>query len=242
MDPRPLLYLCVRPQRGAADAEYASFQAAMGLDDTQLGAWDLVSDPLPADAVERYAGFVVGGSPFNVTTPAKDAGQRRLEADLAGLADAAASGRTRAMFTCYGIGVVTRRFGGEVAQDYPEGTGATTVTLTDAGRVDPVFGGLPERFEAFTAHKESTARLPEGAVLLATNADCPVQAYRLGQRLYTTQFHPEVTPQDFTDRMTFYRDGGYFAPSEFDAVAARVLAAPVTEPARILRAFAGAQD
>jgi GMP synthase (glutamine-hydrolysing) len=38
--------------------------------------------------------------------------------------------------------------------------------------------------------------------------------------------------------MRIYRDGGYFDPSEFDAVAARVLASPVTEPARILRAFA----
>lgn len=238
MDSRPLLYLCARPQRDAAEAEWASFRVAMGRDRQGLHAWDLVAETLPAHAFERYAGFVVGGSPFNVTTREKDAVQSRLEDDLARVAEAAASGATRAMFTCYGIGVVTRVFGGAVADTYPEGTGATTVALTDAGRDDPVFGGLSERFDAFTAHKEGTATLPPDAVLLATNDDCPVQAYRVGESLYTTQFHPELTPQDFTARMRIYRDGGYFDPSEFDAVAARVLASPVSEPARILHAFA----
>ena len=238
MDPRPLLYLCARPQRDAAQAEWASFRVAMGRDTDGLHAWDLVADPLPHDALERYAGFVVGGSPFNVTTPDKGAVQTRVEYDLARVAEAAASGETRAMFTCYGIGVVTRVFGGAVADTYPEGTRSKTVALTDAGRHDPVFRGLPERFEAFTAHKEGTDILPPDAVLLATNEDCPVQAYRVGESLYTTQFHPELTPQDFTARMRIYRDGGYFDPSEFDAVAARVLASPVTEPARILHAFA----
>jgi len=238
MDSRPLLYLCARPQRDAAEAEWASFRTATGRDADGLQAWDLVSDGLPPDAIDRFAGFVVGGSPFNVTTSDKGAVQTRLEDDLARVAEAAASGATRAMFTCYGIGVVTRVFGGTVADTYPEGTGATTVALTDAGRRDPVFGGLPERFDAFTAHKEGTDLLPPDAVLLATNEDCPVQAYRVGESLYTTQFHPELTPQDFTARMRIYRDGGYFDPSEFDAVAARVLASPVTEPARILQAFA----
>jgi GMP synthase (glutamine-hydrolysing) len=64
-----------------------------------------------------------------------------------------------------------------------------------------------------------------------------VQAYRLGDTLYATQFHPEPTGRAFTERMAVYRDDGYFAAPDYDRIAARVLAASLTEPMRILRAF-----
>lgn len=237
---RPLVYLCVRPQRGAAEAEYESFRSAMRLGDGELERWDLVHDALPADALERWRGVVVGGSPFNVTDPesSKTDVQRRIEGDLAVLAREAAAARTAALFTCYGIGVATRTLGGEVTRAYPEDTGPTTVALTPDAASDPLFGGLADRFSALTAHKEGTGSLPEGAVLLATNEACPVQAYRVGDRLYATQFHPEPTGRAFTERMAVYRDDGYFAAADYDAIAARVLAASLTEPTRILRAFA----
>ena len=47
-------------------------------------------------------------------------------------------------------------------------------------------------------------------MLLASNDGCPVQAYRVGDRLYATQFHPEPTAKAFTERMAVYRDDGYF--------------------------------
>ncbi|EXJ51588.1 MULTISPECIES: glutamine amidotransferase-related protein [unclassified Microbacterium] len=235
----PLVYVCARPQQGAAAAEYESFRQAMRLDENELERWDLVRDPWPTDAARRWRGAVVGGSPFNVTDPesAKTDAQRRLEGDLAQLAHAAASGETAALFTCYGIGVATRALGGEVTRAYPEDTGPTKVTLTAQAQQDRLFGGLASSFAALTAHKEGTGRLPEGAVLLATNDACPVQAYRLGDTLYATQFHPEPTGRAFTERMAVYRDDGYFAAPDYDRIAARVLAASLTEPMRILRAF-----
>lgn len=238
----PLVYLCVRPQAAAAAGEYASFRESMGLDETELERWDLVHTPLPADAHTRWRGFVVGGSPFNVTDPehTKTDVQRRLEADLSRLAELAASGATRAMFTCFGIGVATRALGGVVTRAFPEDTGPAEVRLTDAGRTDPLFGDLAGSFTALTAHKEGTERMPDGAVLLATNEACPVQAYRLGDHLYATQFHPEPTGVAFTERMTVYRDDGYFEAQDYDRIAARVLAASLAEPPRILRAFARA--
>lgn len=235
----PLVYVCARPQQGAAAAEYESFRQAMRLDENELERWDLVRDPWPTDAARRWRGAVVGGSPFNVTDPesAKTDAQRRLEGDLAQLAHAAASGETAALFTCYGIGVATRALGGEVTRAYPEDTGPTKITLTGQAQQDRLFGGLASSFAALTAHKEGTGRLPEGAVLLATNDACPVQAYRLGDTLYATQFHPEPTGRAFTERMAVYRDDGYFAAPDYDRIAARVLAASLTEPMRILRAF-----
>lgn len=236
----PLVYLCVRPQREAARAEYASFRAESGLAEAQLHVHDLTRQPLPADALERWSGFVVGGSPFNVTDTAISDIQRRVEADLEIVAAAAAASRTAALFTCYGIGIVTRMLGGEVSRRFPEPTGPTPVRLTPAASADPVTADMATEFVALSAHKEGSGTTPPGALLLATNLACPVQAYRVGDRLYATQFHPESTPLPFTERMAFYRDGGYFDADDFDEISARVLAASVTEPGRMLRAFARA--
>ncbi|WP_029145257.1 glutamine amidotransferase-related protein [Microbacterium luticocti] len=235
----PLVYLCVRPEADAARAEHASFRAETGLGD-DLDVHDLTRAPLPGDAIDRWSGFVVGGSPFNVSDPesAKSDLQRRVEADLERVAAAAADAETAALFTCYGIGVVTRMLGGEVSRAFPEPTGPATVGLTAHGERDAVTGGLAHTFTALSAHKEGAGAVPPGAVLLATNEACPVQAYRVGERLYATQFHPESTPLSFVERITIYRDGGYFDPAEYDAIADRVRATPVTEPGRMLRAFA----
>jgi len=241
MTSAPLLYVCVRPQLGAAAAEYESFRTAMRLDEDRLARHDLVREPLPDDAFERYAGFLVGGSPFNVTDPesTKTDVQRRLEAGLARMAERTASGDgPAALFTCYGIGIATRTLGGTVSRAFPEDTGPVAGELTAQAAGDPLFGGLADRFTALTAHKEGTESLPPGAVLLARNDGCPVQAYRVGDRLYATQFHPEPTTRAFTERMAVYRDDGYFESAHYDAIAGRVLAASVTEPARLLRAFA----
>lgn len=231
-----LLYVCVRPEIGAADAEHASFRRALGVD--VVDRLDLLQAPLHIERLRGYRGVVVGGSPFNVSDTVKSAEQLRVEADLRTLADAAMAAEIAVFFTCFSIGVVTRMLGGEVVTDTPEPASATVIDLTEAGAADPVFGPSGPALTVFTAHKESSASTPPGAVLLATNGACPVQAYRVGTHLYAAQFHPEPTPRDFADRMTFYRTTGYFDPEEFDAVQQQVLAASVTEGAALLRRFA----
>jgi GMP synthase (glutamine-hydrolysing) len=231
-----LLYVCVRPETGAADAEHASFRRALGVD--VVDRLDLLHEPLVDTHLRRYRGIVVGGSPFNVSDRVKSGEQRRVEADLETLARAAADAEVAAFFTCFSIGVLTRLLGGEVVTTTPESASATVIELTREGLSDPVFGPSGPALTVFTAHKESAAQTPPGAVLLATNAVCPVQAYRVGSHLYAAQFHPEPTPRDFADRMTFYRTTGYFDPAEFDVVQQQVLAASVTEGAALLRRFA----
>ena len=65
------------------------------------------------------------------------------------------------------------------------------VHVNDAGRADPVLGVLPERIDAFQWHYYGF-ELPPGAELLADN-DAARQGYRLGERTWGVQFHPEVT-------------------------------------------------
>ncbi len=231
-----LLYVCVRPETGAADAEHASFRRALGVD--VVDRLDLLHEPLTAAHLRRYRGVVIGGSPFNVTDAAKSSVQRRVEADLEAIARSAMDREVAAFFTCFSIGVLTRLLGGEVVTTMPEPASATVIDTTAEGATDPVFGPSGPALTVFTAHKESALSTPPGAVLLATNAACPVQAYRVGSHLYAAQFHPEPTPRDFADRMTFYRTTGYFDPDEFDSVQQQVLASSVTEGAALLRRFA----
>lgn len=231
-----LLYVCVRPETGAADAEHASFRRALGVD--VVDRLDLLQDALDPARLRGYRGVVVGGSPFNVTDDAKSAVQRRVEANLEALARVAMAGEIAVFFTCFSIGVITRMLGGDVVTDMPESASATVIDTTPEGAADPIFGPSGRALTVFTAHKESAAATPPGAVLLATNEACPVQAYRVGTHLYAAQFHPEPTPRDFADRMTFYRTTGYFDPAEFDQVQGQVLSASVTEGAALLRRFA----
>ena len=69
--------------------------------------------------------------------------------------------------------------------------GWSEVELTEAGEADPVLGRFPARFDAFQWHYY-THGLPAGAEELARSGVC-TQAFRLGERAWGVQFHPEVT-------------------------------------------------
>ena len=63
--------------------------------------------------------------------------------------------------------------------------------LTAAAADDPLFAGLPRTFEAFQWHYYAHD-VPAGACELARSRVC-TQAFRLGERAWGLQFHPEVT-------------------------------------------------
>ena len=115
--------------------------------------------------------------------------------------------------------------------------GSSPVRLTAAGRQDPLFGELPDVFDAYLGHKEAVSRLPEGAVLLASTDTCPVHAFRLGRNVYATQFHPELDDDGLCTRIDVYRHHGYFDPPEADELQRLARAADVTEPPRLLARF-----
>jgi GMP synthase (glutamine-hydrolysing) len=69
--------------------------------------------------------------------------------------------------------------------------GWSEVRLTSAARNDPVFAGLPKRFESCQWHSYSF-ELPAGAEPLAENARC-LQAFRAAESAWGLQFHAEVT-------------------------------------------------
>jgi GMP synthase (glutamine-hydrolysing) len=76
---------------------------------------------------------------------------------------------------------------------------ARRVTLTEAGRAHPMFGGKPPVFEAVTVHRDDIAQLPAGAVELASS-DMGLQAVEVhhGRGVFWgVQYHPEYSYAEF---------------------------------------------
>ncbi|MFO1175454.1 MAG: type 1 glutamine amidotransferase [Paracoccaceae bacterium] len=95
---------------------------------------------------------------------------------------------------CLGHQLLAQATGGKVGRMAVPEVGVTTTALTAEGRKDRLFAGLPPQVQAFQWHGAEVQHLPEGAVVLAANDACPVQALRVGPRAWGIQFHIEMTP------------------------------------------------
>jgi GMP synthase (glutamine-hydrolysing) len=236
---KPFLLLATRPEDEAADDEYAAMLRAGGLDERDLHRVRLEAAPMPALDLDRYAGVILGGGPFDSSDPehAKSANQRRVEAELRTLLDELVARDFPFLGACYGVGTLGVHQGGVVDRTYGEPVGAVSVTLTDEGRDDPLLAGLPESFAAFVGHKEACRLLPPTATLLASSPTCPVQMFRVRSNLYATQFHPELDVVGIVTRVRVYQHAGYFPPDTLDELVMRLRTAQVTQPPRILANF-----
>lgn len=236
---KPFLLLATRPEDAAADDEYALFLRFAGLGERDLRRWRLEQRALDAVDLREWSGILLGGGPFNSSDPesSKSPVQRRVEADLRGLLDQVISQDFPFLGACYGIGAVGGHQGAVVDRRHAEPVGAVTITLTPEGQQDPLLGGLPAAFDAFTGHKEAISRLPRHAVLLATSPGCPVQAFRIGSGVYATQFHPELDAAGLSTRIDVYKHAGYFPPAQADELKVLAHRSHVVHPPEILRRF-----
>ncbi len=236
---RPFVLLATRAEDVPADEEYAAILRATGLDERDLIRVRLEAGPMPALDLDALSGIIVGGGPFNASDPPeeKSAVQRRVEAEFASLLDRVVPLDVPFFGACYGIGTLGVHEGAAIDRTFGEPISVVPVTLTEAGTRDPLFAGLPTEFGAFVGHKEAVSRLPAHAVHLASSPGCPVQAFRVGQNVYATQFHPELDVDGITTRIHAYAGHGYFAAHELDMTLAAVRRASVSHPSRMLRTF-----
>ena len=140
---------------------------------------------------------------------------------------------------CFGAQVLGHALGAEVTRAPTPEIGWLPVTLSAAGRADPVLGALPERFLACQWHSWQTA-VPVGGVALADSDVC-LQAFRRGSA-WGVQFHPEVDDPTLTRWIDTYRDDPDavalgFDPHEAHAERERHLPAWNELGRRLFRAF-----
>jgi GMP synthase (glutamine-hydrolysing) len=236
---KPFLMLGIRPEDVAADDEYAAMLRCSGLDEHQLQRIRIEQAPLGRVDLDQWSGIILGGGPFQASDDdeTKSPTQRRLEAELAVLLDEVVERDFPFLGACYGIGTLGRHQGAVVDRTYAEPIGGIRIKLTRAGQEDPLFNRAGASFGAFVGHKEAIYKLPAHAVTLAYSDRCPVQAFRVGRRVYATQFHPELDLDGIATRIKVYKYAGYFKPEEADAVFATAQASGVTEVPNILEGF-----
>lgn len=183
--------------------EHASFAQNLGVAVEAIEAVSAIADPLDIEAVlDRCDAVLVGGSGrFGVNDPAP--WMHRFFDFLGGVA-----ARDFPMFaSCFGFQGLCMAYGAPVRKD-PDAAevGTYTLAVTDEGQKDPLFIQLPRSFPAQLGHKDRAFELPADAVWLARSERCPYQAMRLGQRVYATQFHPELDAQANKRRFLQYWD------------------------------------
>ncbi len=192
----------IRERPAVIREEQASFRARTGLGSESFAVTNALTDALSPALLDDADALMIGGAgaysvvdTFGWTQP------------LADLCLACADRAVPLFGSCWGHQFVARAFGGTVVHD-PERAelGTHTVHLTDAGRLDPLFSTLPERFGAQMGHHDRVAELPPGAVELAQSDLAPAQAFRLdGLPVYGTQFHSELDAATERSRLLAYR-------------------------------------
>jgi GMP synthase-like glutamine amidotransferase len=63
--------------------------------------------------------------------------------------------------------------------------------LTDSGVQDPLFVGIPRKFNACEFHYSYLPRLPPNSIHLAQGDNVFIQAFRMNEHVWGVQFHPD---------------------------------------------------
>ena len=238
---KPFLLLGIRAEDIAADEEYAAMLRCTGLGEAELQRIRMEQHPVGRIDLDQWSGIILGGGPFQVSDPEekKSATQLRVEAELTDLLDDVVERDHPFLGSCYGIGTLGRHEGAVVDRTYAEPIGGIQITLTSAGSRDPLFSVARSTFGAYVGHKEAITKLPAHAVALAAAPSCPVQAFRIGTRIYATQFHPELDLDGLKTRVAVYKYAGYFEPDQADAVIAAAEASGISDTPNFLGRFVG---
>ena len=96
---------------------------------------------------------------------------------------------------CLGHQLLVASLDGTVSKMLVPEVGIVYISLTQAGRNDPLMAGVPILSRVLQWHGAEVSRLPSGAVVLAKNDACAIQALRVGKHAYGLQYHVEIEPE-----------------------------------------------
>ena len=236
---KPFLILQLRPEDDTSDSEFGAILRYGGLDASETRRIRIEKTGIPELAIDDYAAVIVGGSPFDISTPQaqKSDIQVKIEADFRRLFDDIVARDFPFLGACSGCGLLGSYLDTPISGRFAEPVGGTTIEITEAGREDPLLDRFPDRIDVLCGHKEACDTVPRGSTLLLTGEACPIQMFRVGSNVYATQFHPEGDAEGFIVRIHAYKHHGYFPPEEADGLIDAVNGADTPYAREILRRF-----
>ncbi len=150
-----------------------------------------VAAQLPSgQSLEGYDGIAITGSGLHVYNGGPEV-TRQID-----LVRQAMTTGTPVFGSCWGLQIITTAAGGVVRKN-PNGREigfGRGIRLTEDGRKHPMYAGKMDVFNAPTVHLDEVVTLPDGAVVLASNAVSKVQAVEIrtpGSTAWGVQYHPE---------------------------------------------------
>ena len=149
-----------------------------------------VKDGIFPESFEGIDGAIITGSPASVHD------QDEWIAELEDLIRKWVAAGVPFYGVCFGHQIIAKALGGIVSKN-PQGwvLGAIQTNFRSGDRV-----------AAFAAHTEQVTTLPDEAEIIASTPGCVAAGYRIGEKIETTQYHPEMTQEFMADLLKEHRD------------------------------------
>jgi len=135
--------------------------------------------PLAEIRSQKPAGIILSGGPCGVNDP----GAPTADPELLSLG-------VPVLGICYGLQLIAKLQGGEVARTGRAEYGGRPLTVNDRSSI---FSDLPGEMTCWMSHGDSVVETPPGFHVTATSPNMPVAAMEDPKaKIYGVQFHPEV--------------------------------------------------
>jgi len=155
-------------------------------------SWDTVKldngEPIPP--LEAYDALISMGGPMDVFDEDE---HPWLITEKAVIREAVLKRNMPFLGVCLGHQLLAEAVDGVVERMAEPEVGLMEVSLTRAGRADPLFDGVTDPITCLQWHGCEIGAMPKSSEALAASSRCAVQAIRIGQHAYGLQFHVELT-------------------------------------------------
>jgi GMP synthase-like glutamine amidotransferase len=162
-------------------------EAGLALDVCRPHAGDVLPDSL-----DGYAALIVLGGDQRAFAGGDGQPGAPWFPELESLLRKAVRYKIATLGVCLGGQLLAVAHGGTVERSTsgPE-RGAKLVARRDIAEQDPIWQYVPFVPDVLQWHEDEITELPANATLLAASTNYPVQAFRIGERAWGTQFHIE---------------------------------------------------
>ncbi len=106
---------------------------------------------------------------------------------------------------CLGAQLIAKAKGAKVKKNHGKEIDWIKIFLDKNGLKDHLFQDFLRELDVFQWHGD-TFEIPDGAIKLARSELCQNQAFRIGNNVYSLQFHVEVTEEMIQQWIDSYRD------------------------------------
>ncbi len=179
--------LAIIHQSDAGPGVFAEELHAQGV---ELDRWRIPDQGDPVPELSAYDAVMSFGGAMHIDQADRHAW---LEREREILRELIARG-TPLLGSCLGAQLLCVAAGGEVRRMREPEIGWVEVEVTPEGADDPLVGALAPSFSAFEWHTYACVP-PEEGVVMARSEQC-AQTFRIGERAWGIQFHPEVSVAD----------------------------------------------